>query len=138
MRKESLFRVEMFAFALVFSFISNIIPYFAVYRFPLYYLLATASSRVLINPVLLFVVSYIVGKKVVLRFGLLSAVVPLFLGTLVGSTVLYYYFFLPYITHYYMALDEVIAAALSNITNILQTFFISFTAMTIGVLRNSK
>jgi hypothetical protein len=138
------FKVEMFAFTLMFTLISYMIPVHLILPWILlqnlgydYYWWGNVSMF-FVRFVLLFLVSYIIGKRIVLRHGLTSAVVPLFLGSLAGSTVLFYYVSLPSVLQYSNDLIVIFAQCLSVISICLETFFVSFTAMTIGVIIKVK
>jgi len=126
------FKVGMFAFALMLTLTYYMIPRYVIS--PLFYY-SGAISMFLISPVLNFFVSYFIGKRIVYKFGLLSAVIPLFLGSVVGSTVLFYYISLPSVLEYSTEIVIVFAQFFGVLTYTLQIFFVSFTAMTVGVLR---
>jgi hypothetical protein len=134
LRSAYLFKVGMFAFPFLFTLISYVIPVFLIAPLGYYYIWGNIS-KFLINPVLLFLVSYFIGKRIVLKFGLSSVIIPLFLGSLVGSMVLFYYVSLPSVLDFSTDLIVIFAQFLSVISICLETFFVSFTAMTIGVIR---
>jgi hypothetical protein len=136
-----LFKVGLFAFALMFTLIPYVIPVQLILPWILlqnlgydYYWWGNISMF-FVKFVLLFLVSYIIGKRIVLKFGLSSVIIPLFLGSLVGSMVLFYYVSLPSVLDFSTDLIVIFAQFLSVISICLETFFVSFTAMTIGVIR---
>ena len=144
LRSATFLKIGLFAFTLMFTLISYFIPVHLVFIWILlqnighdYYWWGIVSMF-FIRFVLLFLVSYFIGRRIVLKYGLSSAVVPLFLGSLVGSTVLFYYVSLPSVLQYYTNPIVIFAQCLDVITNCLETFFISFTAMTIGVIRKAS
>jgi hypothetical protein len=135
LKSAYLFEVGMFAFTLLFTLISYTIPEYLYYLLGNYYDL---FADILISPVLLFLVSYFIGKRIVLKYGLSSVIIPLLLGSLVGSTVSFCYFYLPRIIQYSLDLIIIFSRFLYTISYCLQTFFISFAGMTIGVIRKAR
>jgi hypothetical protein len=113
-----------------------VIPVLLIAPFGYYYIWGNIS-KFLINPVLLFLVSYFIGKRIVLKFGISSVIIPLFLGSLVGSMVLFYYVSLPSVLDFSTDLIVIFAQFLTVISYCLEIFFVSFTAMTIGIIRAS-
>jgi hypothetical protein len=134
LRSATFLKAGLFAFSLIFTLISYTIPEYLYYLLGYYYDL---FADILISPVLLFLVSYFIGKRIVLKCGLSLVIIPLLLGSLVGSTVSFCYFTLPIILQYSLDLIIIFSRFLYTISYCLQTFFISFAGMTIGVIRNA-
>lgn len=122
----SAFKAGVFAFALVFTLIYGVSARARM----------SILSIIFVSHVLLFLVSYYIGKRVVVRFSLSSVVIPLFLGNLASSIILYYYFVIPNILPYSSEPYYLFRHFLLTVVDFLDIFFISFTAITIGILRS--
>ncbi len=130
--KPLMLRAGLSVFTLVFSLAYYYIPnfiYLEMQMRPRYFV--TTFFPLLISPVLLFLVSYYVGKKIWLS----SAIIPLFLGNLVGCIFLIYYAVLPELAKYPWELLFFYSAFLSTLKEFTPIFFVSCTAMYIGNLR---
>lgn len=87
------------------------------------------TLQFLLNPILLFVFSYFIGRRVKYKMDLQSVIMPLFLGSIIGCVVIFGYGQLS--TSSILSISSII----SPISTGLEMFFASFTAMTIAFLR---
>ena len=128
------FKVGMFVFAFVFSLLWWLVP-------QIYLQENRAILTFFVFPVLLFLVSCLIGLRIVPKFGLKSVIIPLFLGSFVSSFVLIYDSISRYSLPNYpaaMITQILITAFLIYTFDSLRTFFISFTAMTISIIIKVK
>jgi hypothetical protein len=118
------FKVGMFVFAFTFSLLWWLVP-------QIYLQENRAIYIYFILPALLFLVSCLFGITIVPKFGLKSVIIPNFIGSLVSSVVVIN----DMISRYSLSPAVIFTQGLITTFYSLMTFFISFTAMTIGVIR---
>jgi hypothetical protein len=140
------------ALTLVFSLVYYLLE-FPIWQYALQFLWGQAASleqmgfyyfilsllQFLVSPVMLFVVSYFIGKRVALNVELSSIVISLFLGSMIVPFVWFGYMYLSGLIPVGIYMSPLIATfsdLLGEFSWGLQTFFISFAGMTIGVIRN--
>jgi hypothetical protein len=119
------FKAEMFVFAFVSSLLWWLIP-------QIYFQENQAIYTYFIFPLFLFLVSCIIGIKIVLKNGLKSVIIPLFLGSLASSVALIYYMISRFSLLKYP--DVIFSQVLITTFYSMTTFFVSFTAMTISII----
>jgi hypothetical protein len=150
MLKSALMRTQKFiniptvltlAFSLIYYLIQHPIEQFAL-EYAIgqvgsvdvwyFYRVVLELLKFLLSPVLLFVVSYFVGKRIWLRSKISLVILLPFLGSLVGPVVWY--------GHYYLLEGKVIdyIFMLSVIYEGMEIFVVSFTAMTIAHLKRER
>jgi hypothetical protein len=97
-----------------------------------YYLygFVTCILKLLLDIILLFAVSYFVGKKLDLKYDLVSIIISLFLGSLIV-----YVPFEIYFGAFAMSLSQSLTNLFSMILGSMEVFLVSFAGMVVGYLR---
>jgi hypothetical protein len=131
LKRSIILKVAFKAGMFVFTFMSSLLWWLV----PQIYLQENRAIYIFfVFPVLLFLVSCLIGIKIVPKFGLKSVIVPLFLGSLVSSITLNY----DLISRYSLSPAVIFTQVLIATFDSMMTFFISFTAMTIGIIIKIK
>jgi len=132
LKRSIILKVAFNAGMFVFAFVSSLLWWLV----PQIYLQENRAIYIFfVFPALLFLVSFLIGIKIMPKFGLKSVIVPLFLGSLASSIALIYDLITRYSLLNYPAV--IFTQVLNTTFESMMTFFISFTAMTIGIIKNA-